>query len=207
MPLRFEAAILSRIRSPVTSRSNWANDSRTLSVNRPIDVFVLNCSVTATNETHGRRIFQPSWRSQTRIGETINLVHHDDVDQLLADVLKQALQGRAFHRPAGKAPIVVMNLDELPPTCASDFVRDLRERFKVPSLEHEAGHQATFGDRGGTCQRTPNSEVADEAFSSNGNRVGPRVARHQASGHGAQRWVQAAKSFLMKTISKRLNDE
>ena len=114
MPLRFEAAILSRIRSPVTSRSNWANDSRTLSVNRPIDVFVLNCSVTATNETHGRRIFQPSWRSQTRIGETINLVHHDDVDQLLADVLKQALQGRAFHRPAGKAPIVVMNLDELP---------------------------------------------------------------------------------------------
>ncbi len=27
MPLRFEAAILSRILSPVTSRSNWANDS------------------------------------------------------------------------------------------------------------------------------------------------------------------------------------
>ena len=51
MPLRFEAAILSRIRSPVTSRSNWAKDSRTLSVNRPIDVVVLNCWVTATNET------------------------------------------------------------------------------------------------------------------------------------------------------------
>src|SRR5208282_226113 len=49
-----------------------------------------------------------------RSGETINLVHHDDVDQLLADVLKQALQGRAFHRPAGKAAIVVMSLDELP---------------------------------------------------------------------------------------------
>ena len=30
-----EAAILSRIRSPVTSRSNWAKDSRTLSVRRP----------------------------------------------------------------------------------------------------------------------------------------------------------------------------
>ena len=40
-----------------------------------------------------------------------------------------------------------------------------------------------------TCQRTSNSKVADEAFSSNGNRAGPRVARHQASGHSAQRWV------------------
>src|SRR6478736_8299984 len=42
-PLRLEAAILSRIRSEVTSRSNWANDNNTLSVRRPIDVVVLNC--------------------------------------------------------------------------------------------------------------------------------------------------------------------
>ena len=41
MPFFFEAAILSRMRSPVTSRSNWANESRTLSVNRPIDHVVL----------------------------------------------------------------------------------------------------------------------------------------------------------------------
>jgi Molybdopterin cofactor-binding domain len=33
-PLRLEAAILSRMRSEVTSRSNWANDSRTFSVSR-----------------------------------------------------------------------------------------------------------------------------------------------------------------------------
>src|ERR1700687_5009140 len=32
MPLRFEAAILSRIRSEVTSRSNWAKDRSTLRV-------------------------------------------------------------------------------------------------------------------------------------------------------------------------------
>jgi hypothetical protein len=31
-PFRFDAAILSRIRSEVTSRSNWAKDKRTLSV-------------------------------------------------------------------------------------------------------------------------------------------------------------------------------
>jgi hypothetical protein len=35
MPFFFEAAILSRMRSPVTSRSNWAKDNSTLSVRRP----------------------------------------------------------------------------------------------------------------------------------------------------------------------------
>jgi hypothetical protein len=51
MPLRLEAAILSRIRSPVTSRSNCANDSSTFSVKRPIDEVVLNCCVTETKLT------------------------------------------------------------------------------------------------------------------------------------------------------------
>ena len=46
MPWPLLAAILSRMRSPVTSRSNCANDSRMLSVSRPIDVVVLNCCVT-----------------------------------------------------------------------------------------------------------------------------------------------------------------
>ena len=50
-PLRLEAAILSRIRSEVTSRSNWANDSSTFSVSRPIELVVLNCWVTETKDT------------------------------------------------------------------------------------------------------------------------------------------------------------
>ena len=50
-PLRLDAEILSRMRSAVTSRSNWANDSRTLRVSRPIEVVVLNCWVTETNDT------------------------------------------------------------------------------------------------------------------------------------------------------------
>ncbi len=50
-PFRLEAAILSRIRSEVTSRSNWAKDKSTLRVSRPIEVVVLNCWVTETNET------------------------------------------------------------------------------------------------------------------------------------------------------------
>jgi hypothetical protein len=51
MPFFFEAAILSRIRSPVTSRSNWAKDKRTFRVNRPMLVVVLNAWVTETNDT------------------------------------------------------------------------------------------------------------------------------------------------------------
>src|SRR5712672_4332589 len=50
-PFRFDAAILSRMRSEVTSRSNWAKDKSTLRVSRPIEVVVLNCWVTETNET------------------------------------------------------------------------------------------------------------------------------------------------------------
>ena len=37
IPLRLLAAILSRMRSPVTSRSNSAHDSSTLSIKRPMD--------------------------------------------------------------------------------------------------------------------------------------------------------------------------
>ena len=51
IPLRRDAANLSRIRSPITSRSNWAKLSRMFSVSRPMDVVVLNACVTETNET------------------------------------------------------------------------------------------------------------------------------------------------------------
>jgi hypothetical protein len=39
------------MRSLVTSRSNWAKESSTFRVSRPIEVVVLNCWVTETNET------------------------------------------------------------------------------------------------------------------------------------------------------------
>src|SRR5215207_8356801 len=51
MPRRFEAASLSRIRSPVTSRSNCAKDNSMLSVSLPMLVVVLKDWVTETNET------------------------------------------------------------------------------------------------------------------------------------------------------------
>jgi len=46
--------LLKEERHHVISRSKWANESRTLSVSRPIEGVVLNCWVTATNDTpHG----------------------------------------------------------------------------------------------------------------------------------------------------------
>jgi hypothetical protein len=50
-PRAFEAAILSRMRSAVTSRSNWANESSMLSVRRPMLVVALNDWVTETKLT------------------------------------------------------------------------------------------------------------------------------------------------------------
>src|SRR3970282_1587093 len=46
IPFFLEAAILSRMRSPVTSRSNWAKERRTLRVSLPIEVVVLKAWVT-----------------------------------------------------------------------------------------------------------------------------------------------------------------
>ena len=68
MPFFLEAAILSRMRSPVTSRSNWAKDSSTLSVSRPMEVVVLNCWVTETNETPRRRRSRRAWQSRRASG-------------------------------------------------------------------------------------------------------------------------------------------
>ena len=54
MPFWRDALILSRMRSAVTSRSNWAKESRMLSVSRPIEVVVLNDWVTETKVTPAR---------------------------------------------------------------------------------------------------------------------------------------------------------
>ena len=51
MPFIRLAATLSRMRSAVTSRSNWAKLSRMFSVSRPMDVVVLNDCVTETKVT------------------------------------------------------------------------------------------------------------------------------------------------------------
>src|SRR5947208_12058483 len=75
IPFFFEAAILSRMRSPMTSRSNCAKDNRTLRVKRPIEVVVLNCCVTETKQA-------PCWDNapmESFFGTLkTELVHHRD---------------------------------------------------------------------------------------------------------------------------------
>jgi hypothetical protein len=61
-------------RSPVTSRSNWVKDNSTLRVNRPIELVVLNCWVTETNDTFcvSKIIDQPGKIGlRDRVGELI----------------------------------------------------------------------------------------------------------------------------------------
>src|SRR6202035_5763580 len=45
MPFFFDAAILSRMRSPAISRSNWAKESSMLSVRRPMEVKAVECLI------------------------------------------------------------------------------------------------------------------------------------------------------------------
>src|SRR6202035_158287 len=115
IPLRLEAAILSRIRSPVTSRSNWAKDSRTLSVKRPIEVVVLNCWVTATKETpcasNTSTILAKS--ASERVNRSTFVDHHH-INQALIDVTKHTLQCWAFHRSTRQTAVVVRGLDQTP---------------------------------------------------------------------------------------------
>ena len=108
MPLRRLAANLSRIRSPITSRSNWAKLSRMLSVSRPMLVVVLNCWVTETKVTLMllERLDQLGEVHQ-RAAEPVDLVDDDDVDQPGLDVAQQPLQGRPLQRAARDPAIVV----------------------------------------------------------------------------------------------------
>src|SRR6202795_2566403 len=105
IPFCLEAAILSRIRSPVTSRSNCAKDSSTLSVRRPIDVVVLNCCVTATNDTPcASKISTILAKSASEARQAVDFVHHHHhhhhIDQALPDIFEQTLQGGTLHRRA-----------------------------------------------------------------------------------------------------------
>ena len=101
MPFFLEAAILSRIRSPATSRSNWANESSTFRVSRPIEVVVLNCWVIETKETPSSvEGFHDLGEIEQRSREPVDFVDHHHVDLAGTNVGQESLQGRAVHRPA-----------------------------------------------------------------------------------------------------------
>src|SRR3954470_7854817 len=98
------------MRSEVTSRSNWAKDRSTFRVSRPMEVVVLNCWVTETNET--------PWasNSSTSLAKSANdLVRRstdDDINLPGADVVQQSLQVGAVGRTAGISAIVIARADQ-----------------------------------------------------------------------------------------------
>ena len=84
----------------MTSRSNWANDSSTLSVSRPIDVVVLNAWVTLTNETPCRsKISTILAKSPSERRQPVDLVDDDDID------LARARRRRSSRWSAGRSMV------------------------------------------------------------------------------------------------------
>src|SRR6266550_6569512 len=88
MPFLFEAAILSRMRSPMTSRSNCAKDNSTFRVKRPIEVVALNCCVTDTKDA------PLASRISTILAKSVDLIDDHDIDPTRRDVGEQTLQSR-----------------------------------------------------------------------------------------------------------------
>ena len=86
-----------------------------LSVNRPIDVVVLNCCVTATKDTPLRSKTRPALRSPAGCAWAVDLVDDHGIDLPVFDVDHQAAQGWTFHVAARVAAIVVSVADAIQP--------------------------------------------------------------------------------------------
>ncbi len=130
---------MSRIRSPITSRSNWANESNTFNVSRPIEVVVLNAWVTETNETLCRsKISTMRAKSVREREQPVDLVDDDDVDRAVLDVAQQPLQGGALHGAAGEAAVVVAVADADPALVL--LARDVGQRRLALGVERVELH-------------------------------------------------------------------
>jgi len=74
-------------------------------------------------------------KSCQRPGQTVNLVDHDHIDQPLAQVRHQSLQGRSLHGAAGKAAVAVGGLYQLPVLMGPTLYKYKLHR---PHAEHRA---------------------------------------------------------------------
>src|ERR1043166_7990917 len=98
MPFAREAANLSRMRSPAISLSNWAKESNTLRVSRPMLLEQLD----------------QLGKVGERTGEAVDLVDHHDIDLAGLDIRQQRLQGRALQCSARETSVIIVGLYELP---------------------------------------------------------------------------------------------
>src|SRR5260370_25777018 len=108
MPLFFEAAILSRMRSPVSSRSNWAKDRSTLRVSRPIELVVFELLRDRDErDLVGVEGLDQAGKVSQSPGQPVDLVGHDHIDPAGADIGEQTLQARAEQIAAGEPAVII----------------------------------------------------------------------------------------------------
>ena len=109
---------MSRIRSPMTSRSNWANDEQDVErqpAHRGRGVELLRDA----DEGHVVPLehIDQLGEIRQRAAEAVDLVDHDHVDQPGLDVAQQPLQRRALQR-AARDPAVVVVVGQRDPALA-----------------------------------------------------------------------------------------
>jgi hypothetical protein len=106
--LRFEAAILSRTRSPTTSRSNWAKESKNVE-REPAHAGGGVEGLGDRHEGHAVLVEQLDQLGEVgeRAGETVDLIDDHDADLASPDIGQKPLQGWAVERGSGETAIVV----------------------------------------------------------------------------------------------------
>ena len=115
MPFCRDALILSRMRSAVTSRSNWAKREQDVERQPPhrgrgVERLGDRDEGDAGAVEHLDQLREVHQRAR----QPVDLVDHDDVDQPLLDVGEQPLQRRPLQRAAGEAAVVVGLADQRP---------------------------------------------------------------------------------------------
>src|SRR5438552_1476271 len=108
IPFFFEAALLSRMRPPMTSRSNCAKDNRTLegqAAHRGRRVELLRHR--DEGGTAGIEDFDDLGKIGERAGQPVDLVDNDGVDPPRREVSQQPLQSRPIHPRTGETAVII----------------------------------------------------------------------------------------------------
>src|SRR5271154_3307139 len=141
------------MRSEVTSRSNWAKDRSTLSVSRPMEVVVLNCWVTETNDTPWASNSSTSLAKSASERQAVDLVDDNNVELSRADIVKQSLQVGTVGGPTGVSAIIISRSNQGPAGMGLTF--DIsRGRFVLGIQRIELLVESVFGGDAGVDRAT-----------------------------------------------------
>ncbi len=85
-----------------------------MSVNRPVDVVVLDCCVTETRDTVLPSDTSTILAKSERAGLAVDLVDHHGIDRFGGYVSQQLLQRRPLHRTAGDNALIMAVAHKFP---------------------------------------------------------------------------------------------